>query len=172
MSNFLVILWQLVDFEEMRMMSILYETNMLSWIFTVLTHRNNSLWVHDTLSWFWGNQYWFLLLTTVCLAEKQQILILRFLGLNSWWNFFKFLMYFIRNSIMFFRYVSYHKLANFNLNMWFLIFTMLIESIYRIKSYILHGKQNIEDLYITLIWVIYSSQTAVNIFNRSEKIFT
>jgi hypothetical protein len=138
-SNFSVILWQQVDFEEMRMMSILYETNMLSSIFTVLTHRTNSLWVHDTLSWFWGNQYWFLLLTTAWLTEKQQILILWFLGLNSWWKFFKFLLYFIHNSIMFFRYVSYHKLANFNLNICYVLFNFYYADWIDIQNLVLYS---------------------------------
>ena len=53
----------------------------LSWISIVLTHWNNSLRVYmslhsDTLFWFQANQSLLLLLSAVCLAEKQQILIL------------------------------------------------------------------------------------------------
>jgi hypothetical protein len=54
---------------------------MLSWIFIVLAHWNNSLRedmsLHsDTLFWFRANQSLLFLLNAVCLAEKQQILIL------------------------------------------------------------------------------------------------
>jgi hypothetical protein len=50
---------------------------MLSWIFIVLAHWNNSLGINislhsDTLSWFRANQSLFLLLNAACLAEKQQ----------------------------------------------------------------------------------------------------
>ena len=52
----------------------LYQTNKLSWIFIVLAHWNNSLWVEvsllsDTLFWFRANQSLLFLL-----AEKQQLL--------------------------------------------------------------------------------------------------
>jgi hypothetical protein len=48
----------MLNFDEMIMMSALHYTNMLSWIFIVLTHWNNSLWIEmslhsDKLSWFW-----------------------------------------------------------------------------------------------------------------------
>jgi hypothetical protein len=52
---------------EMMMISALYDNNMLSWIFTVLAHCNNSSWVYmsfqsDILSWFRGSQslHWLL----------------------------------------------------------------------------------------------------------------
>jgi hypothetical protein len=62
----------------MMVMSALYETNMLSWIFIVLAHWNNipriDMSPHmDTLSWFQANQFWLLLLKVVCFAKKQQI---------------------------------------------------------------------------------------------------
>ena len=65
-------------FNEMMTRSILYLTNTLSWIFIVLAHWNNSPGVDmslhsDILFWFWANQCLLLLLTAVCLAEKQQI---------------------------------------------------------------------------------------------------
>ena len=65
-------------FNEMMMRSTLYQTNTLSWIFIVLGHWNNSLWVDmslhsDTLSWFQANQSLLFALNTVCLVEKQQI---------------------------------------------------------------------------------------------------
>jgi hypothetical protein len=51
------------------------------WIFILLSHWNNSLWVDmslhsDILSWFWANQSLLLLHIAVCLAEKQQITII------------------------------------------------------------------------------------------------
>ena len=51
---------------------------MLSWIFIVLAHWNNSpradMSLHsDTLFWFWANQSLLFLLKVACLAEKQQI---------------------------------------------------------------------------------------------------
>jgi len=63
------------------MMSALYLTNMLSWIFIVLGHWNNSLWVDislhsDTLSRSQATQSLIFLLNATCLAEKQQITIL------------------------------------------------------------------------------------------------
>jgi hypothetical protein len=56
-------------------------SNMLSWIFIVLAHWNNSPWVDmslhaNTLSWFQAKQSLLFLLNAVCLAEKQQISIL------------------------------------------------------------------------------------------------
>ena len=56
---------------------------MLSWIFIVLAHWNNSpridISLHlDTLSRFWANQSLLFLLNAVCLAEKPQIPILVF----------------------------------------------------------------------------------------------
>jgi len=67
--------------KEMMMMSKLYKTNTLSWIFIVLAHWNNSPWVDmslhsDTLFWFRANQSLLLFLSAACLAEKQQIPIL------------------------------------------------------------------------------------------------
>ena len=69
---------KLIFNEMMIMMSTLYKTNMLSWIFLVLTHWNNSprvdMSLHsDTLSWFRANQYLLFLLNAACLAEKQQL---------------------------------------------------------------------------------------------------
>jgi hypothetical protein len=68
-------------FNEMMMMSALYETNTLSCIFIVLAHWNNSprvdMSLHsDTLSWFQANQSLFFLLNAAGLEEKQQIPIL------------------------------------------------------------------------------------------------
>ena len=45
-------------FSEIMMRSALCYTNTMSWIFIVLTHWNNSVWIDmsphsDTLSWFW-----------------------------------------------------------------------------------------------------------------------
>jgi hypothetical protein len=53
---------------------------MLSWIFIVLTHWNNSqqedMSLHsDTLSWLWAYQSLLLLLCAMCSVEKQQIQI-------------------------------------------------------------------------------------------------
>ena len=68
-------------FNEMMMQSSLYLTNILSWIFKVLADWNDSPWVDmfphsDTLFWFQANQSLLCLFNAVCLAEKQQILIL------------------------------------------------------------------------------------------------
>jgi hypothetical protein len=68
-------------FNEMMIKSILYYTNMLSWIFIMLAHWNDSPWIDmslhpDTLSCFRANQSLFFLLNAACLAEKQQIPIL------------------------------------------------------------------------------------------------
>ena len=57
---------------------------MLSWIFIVLAHWNNSqrkdMSLHsDTSFWFRANQSLLFLLNAVCLAEKQQIPIIFFL---------------------------------------------------------------------------------------------
>ena len=51
---------------------------MFSWILIVLDHCSNSSWVEiwlhmSTLSWFWVNQLWLLLLNAACLEEKQHI---------------------------------------------------------------------------------------------------
>ena len=53
----------------------------LCWIFIVLVYWNNSLWVDmfphsDTLSRFWANQSFLLLLNMVCLGKNKQITIL------------------------------------------------------------------------------------------------
>ena len=80
MSKVSAISWQeQVTFDEM-MMSALYETNTLSWIFIVLTHWNNSPRIDmspqsDTLSLFRANQYLLFLLNVAYLAAKQQITI-------------------------------------------------------------------------------------------------
>ena len=68
-------------FNEMMMRSALFLTNMLSWIFIVLAHWNNSpridMSLHiDTLFWFRAIQSLLLLLIATCLAEKQHIPIL------------------------------------------------------------------------------------------------
>jgi hypothetical protein len=52
-----------------------------SWIFIVLAHWNNSLWIYmslhfDTLSWFRANQSLLFLFNAAYLEEKQQIPIL------------------------------------------------------------------------------------------------
>jgi hypothetical protein len=57
-------------------------TNTLIWIFIVLAHWNNSprvdMSLHsDTLFWFRANQSLLFLLNAACLAEKQQIPILK-----------------------------------------------------------------------------------------------
>jgi hypothetical protein len=86
------LIFQLYDGEnkliinEVMMRSALYYSNMLSWIFIVLAHWNNSPRIDmspylDTLSWFRSNQSLFFLLNDACLAEKQQIPIL-FFGLT------------------------------------------------------------------------------------------
>ena len=50
MSNFSVISWrEQVTFIEMMIMSTLYKTNMLNWMFTVLAHWNNSPWIDMSL---------------------------------------------------------------------------------------------------------------------------
>ena len=59
---------------EMMMMSALFYTNTLSWIFIVLAHWNNSPWVDmslhsDTLFWFRANQSLLFLLNAACLPE-------------------------------------------------------------------------------------------------------
>jgi len=48
-------------------MSAFYKTNMLSWIFIMLSHWNNSLccFTLDIFSWFWANQSLLLFLTAV-----------------------------------------------------------------------------------------------------------
>jgi hypothetical protein len=70
-------------FNEMMIMMrfALYQINLLSWIFIMLAHWNNSQQVDmslhsDTLVWFRANQSLLFLLNAVCLAEKQQIPIL------------------------------------------------------------------------------------------------
>jgi hypothetical protein len=53
-----------------------WPTRLISWIFIVLFHWNNSpricMPLHsDTLAWFWANQLLLFLLIGACLAEKQ-----------------------------------------------------------------------------------------------------
>ena len=72
----------MIIFNEM-MMSALFLTNTLSWIFIVLAHWNNNLRLDmllhsDTLFWFRANPSLLFLLNAACLAEKQQIPILVF----------------------------------------------------------------------------------------------
>jgi hypothetical protein len=60
------------------MMSALYWTNTLSWIFIVLAHRNKSSWVDmshhsDKLSRYQSNQSLLLPHNTACLAEKHKM---------------------------------------------------------------------------------------------------
>ena len=74
--------WEQVTFDEM--MSTLYYTNTLSWIFIVLAHWNNSLCVDmsfhsDKLPWFRTNQSLLFLLNAACLAEMQQISNINFI---------------------------------------------------------------------------------------------
>ena len=73
-------------FNEMRMRDALYSTNMLSWIFIVLAHWNNSALIDmsphsETLSWFRADQSLLFLLNAVCLVEKQQIQMYHFYSL-------------------------------------------------------------------------------------------
>jgi len=73
--------WEQVIFNEMIMMSALFWTSTLSWIFIVLAHWDNSprvdMSLHsDTLSHFLANQSLLFLLNTACLAEKQEITML------------------------------------------------------------------------------------------------
>ena len=72
-------------FDEMMMtmmtMSALYKTTIQGRIFIVFVHWNNSPWVDmslhsNTLFWFRVNQSLLLVLSALCLAEKQHILIL------------------------------------------------------------------------------------------------
>ena len=70
------------------------ETNTLSWIFIVLTHRNNNpqidMSLHsDTLSRFWSNQSLLCVFYAVFLVEKQQIPILQFWVWPLTWTGFK-----------------------------------------------------------------------------------
>ena len=60
------------------MMSALYQTSTLNWIFIVLAHWNNSPQIDMSfhLDTFWANPSLLLLLGAVCLAEKQLIPIL------------------------------------------------------------------------------------------------
>jgi hypothetical protein len=76
MSTISAISWRKqATFNEMvMMMSTLYESNTLSWIFIVLAHWNNSplaiMSLHsDTLFWFWANQ-------SLLLSGEEQISIL------------------------------------------------------------------------------------------------
>ena len=67
-------------FSEMMMLSALYYTKTLSWIFIVLAHWNNSPRIDtslhsDTLSWFRANQSLLFLLNAAYLAEKLSGLI-------------------------------------------------------------------------------------------------
>ena len=76
-------------FNEMMMRSALYSTNALSWIFIVLSHWNNSprvdMSLHsDRLFWFRANRSLLFLLNAACLAEKQQISILKSLVWLDW----------------------------------------------------------------------------------------
>ena len=66
-----------VTFDEMMMISALYQTNMLSWIFIVLSHWSNiprqDMSLHlDTLFWLRGNQSLLLLLNAACLVENNK----------------------------------------------------------------------------------------------------
>ena len=84
MQIFSAISWR-EQVDEMVMMSSLYLTNKLRWIFIVLAYWSNCQRIDmsfhsDTLSWFRANQTLLLLLNqvnAVCLAEKQQIPILQ-----------------------------------------------------------------------------------------------
>jgi len=67
-------------YNVMWLMSVLYLINMLSRIFIVLAHWNNSSWLEillnsDTSSRFWAKQSFLIHLNIVCLEEKQQIQI-------------------------------------------------------------------------------------------------
>ena len=68
-------------------MSTLYETNMLSWIFIMLIYWKQYVCRHipplGYLSLFQANQYFLILLNLKCLAEKQQIVILKPLALEA-----------------------------------------------------------------------------------------
>ena len=64
-----------IHFNEIMIISTSYYTSTLSWIFTVLAHWNNSLWVHMlthsfTLSWFQTSRSLLLLFNAVCLAME------------------------------------------------------------------------------------------------------
>jgi len=66
---------------DMMVRSALFYTNILSWIFIVVTHWNNSPRIDilphsSTLSWFRANQSLLFLRNAVFIAEKQQIPIL------------------------------------------------------------------------------------------------
>jgi hypothetical protein len=63
---------------EVIMMSSLYYTNTVSWIFIFLAHfkkkrsADNMSLHSDTLSWFWASQYFLFLLNAACLAESNK----------------------------------------------------------------------------------------------------
>ena len=68
-----------LHFDKMMMMSALYWTNTLMWMFIDLSQWNNSPRVDtsihsDTLFWFRANQSLHVLLSAACLAEKQYVL--------------------------------------------------------------------------------------------------
>ena len=60
---------------------------MISWIFIVQSHWNNSPWVDmllhsNTLFWFQANPFLFFLLNAACLTEKQHMQIFEVIGLT------------------------------------------------------------------------------------------
>ena len=79
-----------LHFNEMMMimmMSALYQTNTLIWIFIMRAHCKNrrriDMSFHShTLFWFWANQSFVLLISAMCLAEKQQNICLIVFGLT------------------------------------------------------------------------------------------
>jgi hypothetical protein len=80
-DNCIMSWWEQVTFHWDDDFRFVLYTNTFSWIFIVLAHSPNSLLIEmslyfDTLSRFRANQtFLLLLLKALCLAEKQQILI-------------------------------------------------------------------------------------------------
>jgi hypothetical protein len=79
-----------LHFNEMimiMMMSALYQTTTLIWIFIMRAHCNNRLRIDmllhsHTLFWFRANQSFVLLISAMCLAEKQKNICLIVFGLT------------------------------------------------------------------------------------------
>ena len=74
-SNFSALLWrEQATFGQMMIMSVLYETDIPSWIFIVLAHCYKCCSIRNTLSWFRVNQSLLLLLNAACLENFISLL--------------------------------------------------------------------------------------------------